>query len=78
MATKLTGALSREITIDQGVLRGEWIITATGYGITVRQKGRRAPWGPVSWGAVVFQAAKLEAAGKPIRRRATRNLLPVR
>lgn len=74
--TNLTKNVRRTVTTKSG---RELIVTFSPEGIYTREKGRRKQMGPVPWGWVDTQAAKLVAdaalADKKRRPRASRGLL---
>lgn len=58
MATILSKPVAREV-----VSGGKWyVVTMTHAGITIREKGKRTTFGPVSWGLIFVQGAKFAAA----------------
>lgn len=74
--TKLSGIVRREVVGEDGKL---YVITLTAEGITMREKGRRTTFGPLSYAWLHFRAVsgQVEAERRSIGRakRVSRNLL---
>jgi hypothetical protein len=75
MATKISKPVRREAFAPKW---GNLIITMDAAGISIREKGRRTTYGPVPFGVIMMQGAKMkavEAAREKAARKAERKAL---
>lgn len=63
---KFTSAIKREV---EDKSEGTLVVELTAVGIYIKKKGTRTTYGPVSWGSVFYQGAKMQAiADMKVRR----------
>ena len=55
---KFTSAIKREV---EDKSEGTLVVELTAVGIYIKKKGTRTIYGPVNWGSVFYQGAKLKA-----------------
>ena len=77
MAVSMDRAISREVEIEGRT----FIATFAHAGVSLREKGKRTEYGPVSWSLILLKGAQAAAqqtiAEKTTRRRVSRGLLAV-
>ncbi|HEX5437163.1 MAG TPA: hypothetical protein VFW98_08385 [Gemmatimonadaceae bacterium] len=73
--TAMSKPVSREVIIDGRV----YVATFAHAGVTLREKGKRTTYGPVSWGRILLDGARMMAdeaiQERHARRKVSRGLL---
>lgn len=69
MATRLQRPVKRVVPTRRD---GELVITLTSEGVMVRQKGRRTSYGPIPYGKLLLDGARMYIAAEKQRKAAAR------
>lgn len=69
MTTRLTKPVKR---VAYAPKWGDLVVTIAHEGVTIREKGRRTSYGPVPWGKVLLEGARMKEAERRAERAARR------